>query len=86
MNYLHLKDKHNNQEEATSKFNEIHEAYSVLIDSSQREIYDKFGHQGIQKFRDNNNSFVQPNTYFTKGFQGTEKSAFETLWDILHEE
>jgi len=78
-------DKHNNQAEATSKFNEIHEAYSVLNDPKQRQIYDKHGHKGIDRFHENGDLSTQSCSYFTKGFQGTDKSAFEVLWDILRE-
>ena len=36
-----------NAAEATEKFKEITEAYSVLADGQKRAIYDRYGHQGV---------------------------------------
>ena len=33
--------------QATAKFNEIQEAYSVLSDPEKRKLYDRFGHSGV---------------------------------------
>ncbi|MGH9351307.1 MAG: DnaJ domain-containing protein, partial [Terriglobia bacterium] len=36
-----------NHEEATERFKEITEAYSVLADAQKRAAYDRFGHAGV---------------------------------------
>lgn len=75
-------DKCLNKSEAQLKFNEIHEAYTILSDASRKKIYDDYGHQGLM-----NDGSSQPgeNRFFKKGFQGAEKSAFDVLNDILKE-
>lgn len=81
-------DKHNNKKEAANKFNEISEAYSTLIDPRRKEVYDKYGHEGIRRLENNQSPSRSngTNTFLQKGFCGTDKSAFEFLWDILREE
>jgi DnaJ-class molecular chaperone len=39
----------NNRDEATTKFNELSEAFNVLKDQQKREIYDKFGAEGVEE-------------------------------------
>lgn len=41
-------DRNPNDDEATSKFKETSEAYSVLSDASKRRVYDQFGHEGLK--------------------------------------
>lgn len=38
-----------NKEEASEKFKEISVAYKILSDPEKKEIYDKFGHDGLQR-------------------------------------
>lgn len=53
-------DKHPNaQDEATKKFAELGEAYKVLTCITQRDIYDRLGKGGLQRFRDGDPS-VKP--------------------------
>ncbi len=41
-------DKNPDNKEAEDKFKEASEAYEVLNDDSKRQIYDQFGHQGLE--------------------------------------
>lgn len=42
-------DKNQDKEKSTEMFKQIGEAYAVLIDKRQRDIYDKYGAQGLQQ-------------------------------------
>lgn len=41
-------DKNPNNQEAEDKFKEASEAYEVLNDENKRQIYDQFGHKGLE--------------------------------------
>jgi molecular chaperone DnaJ len=41
-------DRNNGSEEATARFKEVTEAYSVLSDDDKRGRYDRFGHAGVE--------------------------------------
>lgn len=43
----HHPDRNGGSEEATARFKEINEAYSVLSDAQKRAAYDRFGHAGV---------------------------------------
>ena len=42
-------DKNPNNEEAENKFKEASEAYEVLSDEKKRQIYDQYGHSGLEQ-------------------------------------
>ena len=64
-------DRNPGDKEAEDKFKEAAEAYAVLRDSEKRNIYDQFGHEGLQ------------GTGFT-GFGGFE-DIFSTFGDIFED-
>lgn len=43
----HHPDRNGGSEEASSRFKEINEAYSILSDAQKRAAYDRFGHAGV---------------------------------------
>lgn len=63
-------DRNPGNKEAEEKFKEAAEAYSVLIDSEKRSIYDRFGYDGLR-----GEGFG--------GFSGFDSSIFEGFEDIL---
>lgn len=63
-------DRNPGNKEAEEKFKEAAEAYSVLVDSEKRSIYDRYGHEGLR------------GEGFT-GFTGFDSSIFRGFEDIL---
>ena len=42
-------DKHKDDPDATEKFQKVNEAYEILKDPQKREIYDKYGVEGLRE-------------------------------------
>lgn len=57
-----------NVEVAEKKFKEISEAYSVLSDSQKKEIYDKYGEDGLKNGDISENNFTSPDEIFKMFF------------------
>jgi len=56
----------NKSDEASAKFKNINEAYSVLSDPEKKQIYDKYGKEGLE----NHGSGINPNDIFQQFFGG----------------
>ena len=62
-------DKNNNSDESKAKFQEIGEAYGVLSDPEKKQIYDKYGKQGLENAQ-NGGPGINPNDIFAQFFGG----------------
>ncbi len=60
-----------NPKEAEEKFKELSEAYEVLMDDEKRGLYDRFGHEGVQR------------TFVGRGFDWSDFTHFGDLEDIF---
>lgn len=58
----------NSVEEATKKFQEISESFSILSDPEKRKIYDQFGKEGMEQM--NSGPDIDPNDIFSQFFAG----------------
>jgi len=76
-------DKHINKTEAEATFAGINDAYNTLSDVNKRRIYDTYGQKGLDMENSTNNN--RANFFFEKGFNGTDKSAFDILRDIFED-
>ena len=65
----------NDSPEAEVKFKEISEAYEVLSDSEKRQIYDRFGHDGLKGQMGGGGGF-NPEDIFSQIFGGGFESIF----------
>ncbi len=61
-----------NREEAEAKFKEISEAYEVLMDDKKREIYDRYGEEGLKG-----------RVFGEGGFSWDDFTHFSDVWDIF---
>ena len=79
------KDKCLDKTNAEQMFGEIQEAYSVLSNDRKKEIYDTYGHEGLELDQNccDASEGNKKNFFFQKGFQGTDKSAFDILQGIF---
>jgi molecular chaperone DnaJ len=64
----HHPDRNGGCEEATGRFKEINEAYSVLSDSQKRAAYDRFGHAGVNGMNGGGPQFHDVHDIFSEVF------------------
>jgi len=64
----HPDKNNNNKEEATKKFQEISEAYSILSDPEKRKVYDQIGYNMMKEGGGENN--FDPSSIFEQFFGG----------------
>ncbi|KAG5676393.1 hypothetical protein PVAND_006233 [Polypedilum vanderplanki] len=63
---------------AEEKFKEIAEAYEVLSDKKKRDVYDRYGEDGLKGNR--SNGTTNNNTHFTYEFHGDPRATFESFF------
>ena len=77
---LHPDTYKGDKKEGEEKFKELNEAYSILSDSKQRQIYDRFGHEGLDP-RVSAHS-ADPFSFFNSIFEGFSGfGGFEDLFN-----
>ncbi|XP_012493607.1 PREDICTED: dnaJ homolog subfamily B member 7 [Propithecus coquereli] len=86
-------DKHlENKEEAERKFKEVAEAYEVLSNDEKRDIYDKYGKEGLNGVGGSHFdefkygfTFHKPDYVFNESFGQTEPFSFHFFEDSLED-
>ena len=64
----HHPDRNGGSADATAKFKEINEAYTVLADDQKRAAYDRFGHAGVNGQQGGGGGFQDVNDIFNGVF------------------
>uniref|UniRef100_A0A0B7K8R9 J domain-containing protein n=1 Tax=Bionectria ochroleuca TaxID=29856 RepID=A0A0B7K8R9_BIOOC len=70
-------DKNPGDNTAHDKFVEVSEAYEVLSDKEMREIYDRYGHDGVQSHRKGGGGHHDPFDLFSRFFGGGGRGSRE---------
>lgn len=72
-------DRNKGDKEAEEKFKEVAEAYEALSDSNRRQMYDRFGHDGLRG-TPGGGGFHDPFDIFRDVFGGSFGSIFDDLF------
>lgn len=62
-----------NKEEAEKKFKELSEAYEVLSDKSKRDVYDRYGNEGVRQTGSSSSDFPSDFSGFTFTFRNPDE-------------
>src|SRR5260221_8290992 len=64
----HHPDRNDGCQDASARFKEINEAYSVLSDAQKRAAYDRFGHAGVNGMNGGGAGFTDVHDIFNEVF------------------
>ena len=75
-------DKNPNNKEAEEQFKKISEAYTVLTDPNKREIFDRYGEEGLKNGCGGFSFFPDPFNIFRDVFDDDPDSPFQGIFYV----
>ena len=77
-------DKNPNNKDAEEKFKKISEAYTVLTDPNKREVFDRYGEEGLRNGGGGFGFFPDPFHIFRDVFGDDPESPFQGMSCLLY--